>query len=357
MAQFVDWDLAASTARTLGKGGPDISFTDAADVVAELRRLTDEAASHVLEFSRMTPAVAHHAVRVVDRGDWAAVNIDGLRSVINPMAEKLSKGREMGGLASMITPRLTGVQAGTILAYLSGRVLGQFEVFSADPGELLLVAPNIVEVERKLEVVPRDFRLWVCLHEVTHRTQFTAVPWMRGYFLDEVQAFASAAQAGTEQFVDRLRGGLSALADVIRNPDSRVSVLDLVQTPAQKEIIARLTALMTLLEGHAEFVMDGVGPEVVPTVAEIRSRFNKRRESHNPFERIVRRLLGVEVKMRQYAEGHKFVDAVVERVGIDGFNKVWTSAETLPKPSEIGDPDAWITRVKDAGITHVDDAD
>ncbi len=348
MAQFVDWDLAATTARTLGKGGPEISLTDAAEVVAELRQLTDDAAGHVMEFSRLTPAVAHHSVRVVDRGDWAAINIDGLKSVINPLAEKFSKGREMGGLSAMITPRLAGVQTGTVLAYLSGRVLGQFEVFSTDPGELLLVAPNIVEVERKLEAVPRDFRLWVCLHEVTHRTQFTAVPWMRGYFLDQVRAFADAAQTGTEQFADRLRGGLSALADVVRNPDSRASVLDLVQTPAQKEIIGRLTALMTLLEGHAEFVMDGVGPEVVPTVSEIRSRFNKRRESHNPFERVIRRLLGVEVKMRQYAEGHKFVDAVVERVGIDGFNRVWTSAETLPLLTEVADPAAWITRVHGA---------
>lgn len=345
MAQFVDWDLAASTARTLGKGGPEISLTDAAEVVGELRQLTDDAAGHVMEFSRMTAQVGHPPVRVVDRGDWASVNIDGLKSVITPLAEKFTKGREIGGLTAMIAPRLAGVQTGTVLAYLSGRVLGQFEVFSSEPGELLLVAPNIVEVERKLEVVPRDFRLWVCLHEVTHRTQFTAVPWMRGYFLAQVQAFADAASIGTEQFVDRLRNGLGALAEVIRNPDSRASVLDLVQTPAQKEIIARLTALMTLLEGHAEFVMDGVGPEVVPTVGEIRLRFNQRRESHNPFEKVIRRLLGVEVKMRQYAEGHKFVAAVVERIGIDGFNKIWTSAETLPLPSDIADPAAWIARV------------
>jgi coenzyme F420 biosynthesis associated uncharacterized protein len=232
-----------------------------------------------------------------------------------------------------------------VLAYLSGRVLGQFEVFSTDPGELLLVAPNVVEVERKLEVVPHDFRLWVCIHEVTHRTQFTAVPWMRGYFLSQVHAFADAAQTTSEQFMERLRAALGALADAVRNPESRASVLDLVQTPAQKEIIGRLTALMTLLEGHAEFVMDGVGPAVIPTVDEIRTRFNKRRESHNPFERVIRRLLGVDVKMRQYAEGHKFVDAVVERVGIDGFNQVWSSVETLPQLDEIGDPDAWVTRV------------
>ncbi|HEY1487991.1 MAG TPA: zinc-dependent metalloprotease [Micromonosporaceae bacterium] len=345
MVQLVDWDLARTTARTLGKGGPEITLTEAAAVVNDLRQLTDEAAGHVLDFAKLPPKVGHHAVRVVDRGDWAGINLDGLRTVIGPLAERLTKGREPSGLAGMVGPRIAGLQAGTVLAYLSGRVLGQFEVFSSDPGELLLVAPNIVEVERKIEAVPRDFRLWVCLHEVTHRVQFTGVPWMREHFLSQVQAFASAADASGEQFVDRLRTGLASLADSIRNPDSRASIIDLVQTPAQKEIIERLTCLMTLVEGHAEFVMDGVGPEVIPTVAEIRARFNARRTGHNPIERAIRRLLGIEVKMRQYAEGHKFVAGVVDRVGIDGFNRIWESPETLPLTNEINDPDAWVARV------------
>jgi coenzyme F420 biosynthesis associated uncharacterized protein len=345
MAQLVDWDLARTTARTLGRGGPEITLTEAAEVVGDLRKLTDEAAGHVLEFAKMPPKQSHHPVRVVDRGDWAGVNLDGLRTVIGPLADRLTHGREPGGLAGLVGPRIAGLQAGTVLAYMSGRVLGQFEVFSSNPGELLLIAPNIVEVERKIEAVPRDFRLWVCLHEVTHRVQFTAVPWMRDHFLNQVQAFANAADVSGEQFAERLRHGLAALADSIRNPQSRASIIDLVQTPAQKEIIDRLTGLMTLVEGHAEFVMDGVGPEVIPTVAEIRSRFNARRTGHNPIERAIRRLLGIEVKMRQYAEGHKFVAAVVDRVGIDGFNRVWESPETLPLTSEINDPDAWVARI------------
>jgi coenzyme F420 biosynthesis associated uncharacterized protein len=345
MAQLVDWDLAAATARTLGKGGPEITLTGAADVVAELRRLTDEAVGHVVDFTKLKPQVSHHAVRVVDRADWAAVNISGLRQIIDPLATSLAKGREPGAFTTMVGSRLTGVQAGTVLAYMSGKVLGQFEVFSSDPGELLLVAPNIVEVERKLEAVPRDFRLWVCLHEVTHRTQFTAVPWMRGYFLGEVQAFVDASQSGMEQFADRLKSGVSALADAVRNPDSRASVLDLVQSPAQKVIVDRLTALGTVLEGHAEFVMDGVGPDVVPTVAEIRAKFNQRREAHNPIERVFRRLLGVDAKMQQYVQGHKFVRTVVDQVGIDKFNLIWGSPLTLPQLDEITDPQAWISRV------------
>jgi coenzyme F420 biosynthesis associated uncharacterized protein len=185
----------------------------------------------------------------------------------------------------------------------------------------------------------------VCLHEVTHRTQFTAVPWLRGHFLGEVRAFVDASQAGGDQIVDRLRRGIASLADAVRNPDSRASVLDIVQTPAQRAVLDRLTAIMTLLEGHAEFVMDGVGPEVVPTVEEIRARFNRRREGGNPVERMLRKVLGIDVKLRQYAEGRKFVHGVVERVGMAGLNKIWDSPLTLPYLSELGDPDAWVARI------------
>lgn len=346
MAQLVDWDLAAATARRLRRAGPRVTYDEAAAVVADLKRLTDEAAGHVTAYTGLTTQVAHPPVRVVDRADWAGVNIAGLREVVTPLMTQLAGDRAPDhGIAATVGARLTGVQAGTVLAYLSGKVLGQYEVFTGDPGQLLLVAPNIVEAEQKLGADPRDFRLWVCLHEVTHRTQFTAVPWLRSHFLGEVQAFVDAARADGVPLADRLREGVGALADAVRNPESRASVLDVVQTPAQRAVLDRLTAVMTLLEGHAEFVMDGVGPEVVPTVADIRRKFNRRRQAANPLEKLLRRLLGVEVKLRQYAEGRNFVHAVVERVGMDGFNQVYASAENLPKLEEITNPEAWVARV------------
>jgi coenzyme F420 biosynthesis associated uncharacterized protein len=344
MAQFVDWDLAAATAGALSKSGPAVSYEEAMQVVAQLRDLTDEAAGHVAAYTGLTPQVESPPVRVVDRRDWAAINIAGLKEVIIPLAARLSGDKQPGAVADAIGSRVTGVQAGTVLAFLSGRVLGQYEVFSTEPGQLLLNAPNIVEVERKIGADPRDFRLWVCLHEVTHRTQFTAVPWMRGYFLGEVQAFVDASQSG-EHILERLRRGVATLSDALRDSESRASVIDLVQTPAQKAVLDRLTALMTLLEGHAEFVMDGVGPDVIPSVESIRAKFNQRREGGNPLEKAIRRLLGIEVKMRQYAEGRKFVHGVVERIGMAGFNKVFSSPLTLPRLDELNDPDAWVARV------------
>jgi len=345
MAQFVDWDLAAATAGALGKSGPRVSYAEATDVVSDLRRLTDEAGRHVLAYTGLRSQVADAPVRVVDRRDWAATNIAGLRDVIIPLVSRLTRDKQPGAVTDAIGSRLTGFQAGTVLAYLSGRVLGQYEVFSSDPGQLLLVAPNIVDMERRLQVDPRDFRLWVCLHEVTHRTQFTSVPWMRAHFLGEVQAFVDAAQADDGHVLDRLRRAVASLSDAVRNPDSRASVLDIVQTPAQRAVLDRLTALMTLLEGHAEFVMDGVGPEVIPSVEAIRAKFNRRREAGNPLEKVIRKVLGIDVKLRQYAEGRRFVHDVVGRVGMADFNKVFSSPLTLPRLEEFADPDAWVARV------------
>jgi coenzyme F420 biosynthesis associated uncharacterized protein len=343
MAEFVDWDLAVSTAAMLGKSGPRVTVEEANQVVLQLRQLAAEASAHVESFTGMTPQGSPPPVRVVDRRDWASVNVQGLRQVVAPLLSRLAGVRTPGPVAEAVGSRLTAVQTGTILAYLSGRVLGQYEVFSADPGQLLLVAPNIVEVERRLAAPPRDFRLWVCLHEVAHRTQFTAVPWLRAHFLAEVGAFVDAGGA-PEQTADRLRHAASALVDVIRHPEGRTTVLDIVQTPAQRIVLDRITALMTLLEGHAEYVMDGVGPEVVPSVGEIRAKFNRRREGGNPVERFIRRVLGVDAKLRQYAEGRTFVQGVVERVGMAGFNHIWESPLTLPTLPELSDPGAWIRR-------------
>jgi coenzyme F420 biosynthesis associated uncharacterized protein len=345
MAQdFVDWGLAEATAGALGKAGPRVTLDEAADVVGQLRELALAAAEHVQAYTGLYPAGQPAPVRVVDRRAWAAANIDGLRAVISPLLVRASGGRKPGPFAETVGSRVTGVQAGTVLAYLSGRVLGQYEVFASDPGQLLLVAPNIVDVERRLQADPRDFRLWVCLHEVTHRTQFTAVPWLRAHFLSEVAAFVDAGGT-TEEVEARVRRAMRDLVDTIRNPESRHSVIDLVQTPAQRIVLDRITALMTLLEGHAEFVMDGVGPRVVPSVAEIRARFNRRREGGNSVERLIRRLLGVDAKLRQYAEGRTFVQEVVSRVGMSGFNRVWESPLTLPLTQELAQPQAWIDRI------------
>ncbi|MDH6112234.1 coenzyme F420 biosynthesis associated uncharacterized protein [Kitasatospora sp. MAP12-15] len=376
-ADMVDWNLAVATATRLARPGPQVTRDEARAVVAELREHARVAEGAVREYTgmRSTSLSADGAapVLVVDRPGWVRANIAGFRTVIRPLEQKLMARRAVtpgGALLSAMGEKVTGVEVGAVLALLSGKVLGQYETFAAaeperavphtpdspaglfdqprlgpdqpGPGRLLLVAPNIVQVERELDVHPHDFRLWVCLHEETHRTQFTAVPWLRDHVQSEVQSFLAETDIEPTALLERLREVLAPSGERAQ----RDTLLEVVQTPAQREILNRLTAVMSLLEGHADVVMDGVGPSVVPSVGEIREKFQRRRDKGaNRLDLLLRRLLGMDAKLRQYQDGAVFVRGVVDRIGMDGFNRVWTSPNTLPTKDEIHNPSAWVARV------------
>jgi coenzyme F420 biosynthesis associated uncharacterized protein len=270
--------------------------------------------------------------------------------VISPLVDKLQEKKGTPSpLAEAIGSRITGIELGALLGFMSSKVLGQFDPFyapagSQEAGRLLLVAPNIVHVEGELGVDPTDFRLWVCLHEETHRVQFTAVPWMRDHIHAEIAQLVGSVEVDPAKLAALVGEGAKRLSDIVRGDDD-VSLLDLLQSPEQKAVLDRITGVMSLLEGHADVVMDGVGPEVIPSVAEIRRKFNERRKGAGPFDRILRRLLGLEAKMAQYRNGAAFVRGVIDQVGMEGFNKVWVAAENLPSKAEIGDPAGWVSRV------------
>ena len=287
-------------------------------------------------------------VAVVDRPGWVDANASGMSALLTPLVDALAAKQSVrpGPLATAIGSRATGVQAGGLLAFLSSRVLGQYEIFGTG-GRLLLVAPNIVATERKLGVDPSDFRLWVCLHEVTHQLQFTAVPWLRGYLEGEVARFVEATDLSPDALRQGFQDVLKSLVDAVRGSEGGPSegLMALIRNPAQRQVLDGMTAVMSLVEGHAEYVMDGVGPDVVPSVRTLRKRFAQRRKGIGPVDRVLRRLLGLEQKMKQYADGHTFVAGVVERVGMEGFNRVWESPETLPRIEELTDPQRWVDRV------------
>ncbi|MCT2590003.1 zinc-dependent metalloprotease [Streptomyces sp. N2-109] len=371
--EMVDWNLAVATATRLVRPGPEVSRDEARAVVAELRQHAKVSEEHVRTFTRMgnrTDAEAAASgdtpppVLVVDRAGWVKANVAGFRELLSPLLGKMHErrtGGPGGAMLGAVGGKVTGVEVGMLLSFLASRVLGQYETFapatrelpasSEGGGRLLLVAPNIVHVERELAVSPHDFRLWVCLHEETHRTQFTAVPWLRDHIQGEIQSFLSETDVDPSTLLERLREAAQSLTGARPSGEegeeaSDRSFVELVQTPVQREILNRLTAVMSLLEGHADYVMDGVGPEVVPTVAEIREKFQKRRATGaGRLDQALRKLLGLDAKLRQYRDGERFVRAVVEEVGMDGFNRVWTSPNTLPTKSEIAKPADWIARV------------
>lgn len=359
---MVDWNLAVATATRLVRPGPEVSRDEARAIVAELRRHAKESEEHVRAYTRMATDAAHDTpVLVVDRPGWVKANVAGFREILKPLLDKMQERRSGpgGAVLGAVGGKVTGVELGMLLSFLSSRVLGQYETFApatrdlpAAPdggGRLLLVAPNIVHVERELDVDPHDFRLWVCLHEETHRTQFTAVPWLRDHLEGEIQSFLAETEVDPTTFLERVREAAQSLAGGrpdTEEDDGGRSLVELVQSPAQREILARLTAVMSLLEGHADYVMDGVGPAVVPTVGEIREKFQQRRQKGaSRLDLALRKLLGLDAKLRQYRDGERFVRAVVDQVGMDGFNRVWTSPNTLPTKAEIAKPADWVARV------------
>ena len=351
MSSMVDWGVAVSVGSRLAGEGPQVTREQAAAVVAELRADADRSTGLVREFTGLHAAEGTAPILVVDRPGWVQANAAGFATMLEPIVQKLQEKKGAPtGLPLAVGSRVTGAEVGLLLGFLASKVLGQFDPFhgldgqvqgAGEPappgGRLLLVAPNIVHVERELGADPTDFRLWVCLHEETHRVQFTAVPWLRDHLFSEIGALADTVDPGSV-----LESGVKRMSEALR---SGGNLLEVIGTPEQKEILDRVTGLMSLLEGHADVVMDGVGPQVIPSVGEIRAKFNRRRKGVGVLDKALRRLLGLDAKMAQYRDGANFVRTVVDKVGMADFNAVWERPEHLPGKAEITEPQAWIDRV------------
>lgn len=337
-ANMVDWELAVALGSRVAGDGPPVSSGQAQEVVTGLRADAERSTGLVRDYTGLVAEERTAPVLVVNRAGWVEANAAAFSTVIDPVVARLTETKGApSGLSQALGSRVTGAEVGLLLGFLGSRVLGQFDPFHDPSGRLLLVAPNIVHVERQIRADPADFRLWVCLHEETHRVQFTAVPWMREHLFAQVQDLVDTVEP--TRMAEDLVAGASRL---LRGGGS---LLDVVGTPEQREVLDRVTGVMSLLEGHADVVMDGVGPSVIPSVAQIRRAFDRRRQGVGVLDRLLRRLLGLEAKMAQYRDGAKFVRSVVAKVGMEDFNAVWATPEHLPSRAEIGDPAAWVARV------------
>ncbi|WP_246535810.1 zinc-dependent metalloprotease [Nocardioides aquaticus] len=341
---MIDWDLAVSLASRLAGEGPRVPRDRAVAAVAELRADADRSTGLVRDFTGLEAADHGAPVLVVDRPGWIQANADGFRRIIDPLADRITSAKPPSGLTRAVGSRITGAEVGGLLGFLAGKVLGQFDPFADPAGRLLLVAPNVVAVEDELGVDPTDFRLWVCLHEETHRVQFTAVPWMREHLFSEIENLSATVRpdAAIDETLKRLT---ETVRTVRRDGVGQGGLLDLLGSPEQKAVLDRVTGMMSLLEGHADVVMDGVGPQVIPSVRRIRASFDRRRQGVGTLDRVLRRLLGLDAKMAQYRDGAAFVRGVVDTVGMERFNAVWERPEHLPTKAELLDHGAWIRRV------------
>jgi coenzyme F420 biosynthesis associated uncharacterized protein len=361
VGRVVDWDFAARTGAWLARPAPPSTDYTQHQVIDELAEASRRAELPVREVTGLVPGEQVPDALIVDRPHWVRLAADSMRVMTG------GDGKPRGFLRG----RITGAQTGAVLAFVASGILGQYDPFATDEplgrresdtdeplgrresgaagGKLLLIYPNIIAVERQLRLVPRDFRMWVCLHEVTHRVQFTANPWLADYM-------SSALAVITEETGDDFANVVARLADYVRDrrdgapvaPNSHgiIGLLRILQSEPQRKALDQLLVLGTLLEGHADHVMDAVGPAVVPTVATIRERFDERRlRRQPPLQRLIRALLGFDAKISQYTRGKAFVQGVVSRVGMERFNTIWSGPDTLPLPEEIDKPARWIDRV------------
>lgn len=334
----VDWAIAARTGRRLIHPGPEVSAAEARAAVNELAECAERAHELVRRTAELdVRGVTTSPTLVTGRRGWIGANVESMRGLIGAEPGRATRSSPTGLAA--------GVQLGALLSWMGTKVLGQYDPFHVgsdgdgrEVGRLLLVAPNVVRAERDIEAVTSDFRLWVCLHEETHRVQFGHTGWLVDYLRDLATELINDPELTNAGVTDLIR---QARRDV---PTGQRSLVDLLPSDRARTTIDRITAVMSLLEGHADVVMDRVGPEVIGTVAQIRRRFDRRRESSG-LDKVLRRVLGMDLKMAQYRDGAKFCRTVIDRSSMTTFNRVWTSPNTLPTLAEIHRPELWLDRL------------
>jgi coenzyme F420 biosynthesis associated uncharacterized protein len=343
--RLVDWSLAERLATALGGDGP--AWDGDAD---ELRAESARAAHLVRRYTGLRPRSSIPDAELIDRREWARVNLDSFRDMSADIERELAKRMEGSGrgagLGRTIASAATGAEVGLTVGYLSQKVIGQYDVALIGPTReprLLFVGPNLSSARARLDVDREQFLSWIALHETTHAVQFAAVPWLRPYLGGIAsELFGNAA---VEVKPGELLAKLTSMnpKELLRTITSG-ELATLLLTDSQREHVDRLMAAMTVVEGYAEHVMDAVGDQLDSGYAELRRRLDRDRERRGPLDAIVSKLLGLEMKMAQYKRGKVFCDAVAEQAGIRALNVVWRDAESLPTSQELDDPEGWIER-------------
>ncbi|MDP8943033.1 MAG: zinc-dependent metalloprotease [Actinomycetota bacterium] len=349
---MVDWDLARRIAR-LAAGSAASSAGPGA--LAGLPAMTAAAEQEVRRFTGLEPAEPIPDPEALDRRAWAEVNIAMLASLLDPVGDRL--GGRLGAAGPFGDPLravagwAVAAEAGLVTGYLAQRILGQYELSLLEPEappRLLFVAPNLAEAIQEMAVDRDSFLTWITLHEVTHALQFSGVPWLRAHLGGLLREYLASVEVRIERAGQAWAARLPSLPDAARIVEAfrEGGLVALVHTPEQREIIDRIQAAMAVVEGYSEHVMDAVGAEVIPAYAGLREALERRRRSRSAPERILQRLLGFDLKLRQYELGKRFCDAVAGEIGIGGLNRVWAAPGALPTAGELERPRQWISRLE-----------
>jgi coenzyme F420 biosynthesis associated uncharacterized protein len=348
MADSVDWALAQRVASRISGAEPFSASYHAERLERDFTELTHRAQDYVEAETGFTSLSGRARARVVGRSDWVGANLASYRRLLRPVLGRLEE--ISSGPVGMLSGKVAAVELGGLLGWMSTRVLGQYDLLvleEEDPEEqdlVYYVGPNILALEKRHAFPPDEFRLWVALHEVTHRTQFTGVPWLRHHFLDLVSELMGAVEPDPK----RLFTAAGRVAEGIRTRRSPLDdggIVALFATPEQRHAMDRVGGLMSLLEGHGDVTMDRAAADQIPSAERFARVLRARRTEMNLATRLLQRLIGLEAKLAQYEQGEQFIADVEDVGGTAMLNLAFERPENLPTLAEIRDPSSWIARV------------
>ena len=341
----IDWILAEKIAGYLAGTGN----ATAAD--ANLPALAVEAERRVTAYTGLKPGRPLPPPEGIGRREWVRTNITAMRSLLDPVLERAGEG--LGPLrpaAQLALGVVVTTEVGVVLGYLAQRVLGQYELVLLDeaeasaPPRLLFVLPNLGQAMRSFQAREDEFMTWVALHEVTHAVQFAAVPWLHGHvagLVSELLRSAELRMDGERKLRLPTRPEIRRMGGALRRGD----LISIVASPGERDTLDRVQAVMAVIEGHAEHVMDAVAPDLLPSLPQLRAALDRRRQSQSGLSRVVAKLMGLELKLRQYEQGKYFCDAIVRAAGPEALTRVFSGPEALPTLAELAEPTAWLRRL------------
>ena len=344
----VDWSLAEKVAVRAGGNDPFAGSYHYSSLSTDFDELTAVAEKQVERATGLRSASGAARARVTDRPGWVRANVASFQRLVRPLTDRLEQ--HMDSPIAPIASRVAAVEVGVILGWMSGRVLGQYDLLVVedenpeDQDLVYYVGPNVISLEKRFSFPPREFRHWLALHEVTHRAQFTGIPWMREHFLGLVQATVDTMDPDPKRFLDAL-GRLAADMRRGRNPLDDGGLMAVFASAEQRKVLDDVAGLMSLLEGHGDITMDRAGADQIPSAERFGEVLRQRRQQANPAVKVLQKLIGLDAKMKQYEQGEDFIRRVEAEGGPELLDLAWVEAANLPTIAEIRDPDSWIRRV------------
>jgi coenzyme F420 biosynthesis associated uncharacterized protein len=350
MSDPVAWDLAEKVAARVAGREPFADSYLYASLQPDFEELTAEAEELVAGVTGMRSLRGPARARVTDRAGWVRANVASFRRLLRPVLDKVGPRISSSPLAP-VTRSLAGVQLGTMLGWMSTRVLGQYDLLLVEGEDVeeqdvvYFVGPNVLSLEKRFDFAPREFRLWLALHEVTHRVQFTGVEWMRPHFLALVERTLQGIDPDPGRFLEALRRAVDQMR-AGHNPLDDGGIVALLAGGEQHAALQQVQGLMSLLEGHGDVTMNRAGADRVPDAERFHRTLHQRRKQATPAAKALQKLIGLDAKLKQYEQGERFIAAVEAEGGPALFNRIWESPDHLPDLEEIRHPERWLARIR-----------